>query len=620
MTLEQSLLLRMADALSASKDEDTAQEEAREILGLLKWTQTHRRLLAPDKPVDFRRHKYLLDVYNCTTRAMLIYKAGQMGASEYLISYALNAADERGATVLYVFPTDTHVYDFSSARIGPALEVSEYLSQIVTSGAGETTGRGTRRRGADRVTLKRVRDRFVYLRGAKVTPDGRASQLKAIDADVLILDEVDEMDGRAPAIAAKRLGHSAIAETRLASTPTYHDRGIHAEWQESDQREWFVRCKHCGERQPLTIHNVVTAWDDLGRPTAWHGMHTDSGGQPGSIYPSTDMPFDERELWAWAACRRCGGRLERLGDGEWVAAYSDKSMVGFHLTKLFSPIAPLIEVVENLDTVDETERKEAFNQDLGEPYTPRGGKLTDTILDDCRRDYGHGPVQGEVTTMGVDVGIPLLHVIIRGPADPETGERAQRFAGAVPQWDELGRLMREYNVRVCVIDAGPETTKAREFQSEWTPGKIWLAYYVGQKTGTKKEAPVQKDYAERVLNLDRTRTLDAMYATVYTGKRLLPGNARSIRDYYAQMKAPVRVLRATSGGDVVARYVEEGADHYAHAENYEEVAWSTFGGGWSGGVMPEQLHQPSRWTRQPVAQEVRRSRKLTRPSRFKRRR
>lgn len=40
----------------------------------------------------------------------------------------------------------------------------------------------------------------------------------------------------------------------------------------------------------------------------------------------------------------------------------------------------------------------------------------------------------------------------------------------------------------------------------------------------------------------------------------------------AQLKAPVRVLEETTGGMMVARYVEAEADHFAHAENYSMVA------------------------------------------------
>lgn len=506
-------------------------------------------MLKPGRPFDLTRHPYLVDLYACHAQQMVIYKAGQMGASEYLVSYALHAADQRNATVLYVFPTDAHVSDFSSARIGPAIEASPYLGGVVIDGAGEQG-----KRGADRVTLKRVRDSFVYMRGAKVDPEGQAAQLKSIDADVLILDEWDEMDPRAPVIARKRLGHSQIAEERAASTPTYTGRGIHAEWLESDQREWHVRCEHCGQWQTMTIDQVVLEWDPLGRPVRWNGQ------QPGQA-------LDAASAQAFVTCRKCSHELDRLQQGRWVAASPGRSMVGFHLTKLFSPALDVIALVRALNTVDETKRREAINQDMGEPYTPRGGQMTDTILDECRRPYAHGPVQKEITRAGADVG-KVIHVVVRGPADRETGETPQRWAGEVDSFDELGRLLRRFNVGAAVVDALPETTKARELQSSFPNGVVWLAYYTTQKVGPKRADALQWAADDGVVNMDRTRTIDEMMAAFLEKTMTLPANARDIRDYYAHLKAPVRVIEDGPGGQKVPRYVESGPDHLAHAENY----------------------------------------------------
>ena len=161
-----------------------------------------RRYLKPGVKFDLDAHFYLAGLYNCTAREIVVFKASQVGASEWLISVGLHAADARHATVLYLFPTASDISDFSAARFGPAIEASAYLSRI--------TGRQKRTRGADRVGLKRVGNRFIYLRGAHVNKNGNAPQLKSVDADVLILDEVDEMDRRSLAIARHRLDHSAI--------------------------------------------------------------------------------------------------------------------------------------------------------------------------------------------------------------------------------------------------------------------------------------------------------------------------------------------------------------------------------------------------------------------------
>ena len=499
----------------------------------------------PGRLFDLSRHLYLVDLYNDSALVKVIKKAGQMGASEYAISWALWAADVHQATPLYVFPTDEHVSDFSTARLGQAIEASPYLQQIVVN----ARDRGDGRRGADRVKLKRIRDRFLYFRGGKVTPEGRAPQLKSIDADVLALDEVDEMDPRAPSIAVKRLGHSRLGWQLWISTPSYHDMGIDAKYKESDQRTWMIRCQACGNWQDVTIDDVVTEWDGLKRPVAWHGGPEE----------------------AWPACRRCGHRLDRLGAGRWVPAYPDRDVHGYYLNGLHSAHKGTLTLVTNLITTDETKRKEAYNQDLGLPYTPHGGQLDDTILDSCQRDYGPGPVAGEKTVMGVDVG-KVLHGVIRGPVQSETGERPQRWSGEIESFDGLALMMKRYDVKSLVIDALPETTKARELQAAFPRGRVWLAYYVTQKVGSKRSEPAQWNRDEGVVNLDRTRTIDMTIARFIDGENTLPANARNLKDYYDHLKALVRVIEDGPGGQKVARYIESGPSHLAHAENYCAVA------------------------------------------------
>jgi hypothetical protein len=557
----------MAAALLAQRSKTATPDSAggeHDKLDLLTWTMVYRRMLVPERPLDLAGHRYLVDIYGCRAQKLVLFKASQMGASEYAVSYVLHAADQRMATVLYVFPTDVAVSDFSSARIGPAIEASPYLGSIVVEG-GASEGK----RGADRVTLKRVRNRFVYLRGAQVDPKGNAKQLKSIDADIIVLDEVDEMDPRAPAIAHKRLGHSRIGEERWISTPTFTGVGVHAEWLKSDQREWFIRCEGCGAWQALTIDHVVEEWDQLGRPVRWHG---------------------QGEGQAWAACSECGKPINRMGQGQWVAAYPEREVAGFHLTRLFSPVADFAAIVANLATTDETKRREAYNQDLGLPYTPRGGQMTDELLDKCRREYGYGQIVPRIDpqtrldtgaaapVMGVDVG-KVLHVVVRQRvASSDRAEWRQVWAGEVESWDELGRTIWRYGVERCVIDAMPETTKAREFQAQWTKdsgkpggGTVWLAYYVDD---SKKVETVTWKEVDGVVSVDRTRAMDEMYARFYSEppEVTLPAGIRDVRDYYSHMKAPVRVLEEKPNGQRVARYVESGPDHLCHAEVYCSIA------------------------------------------------
>lgn len=513
-----------------------------------------------------------MDIYNDVSPELVAEKAGQMGLSEYGISGALWSADVHQATPLYIFPTDTHVSDFSAARLGPAIEASPYLQRIVVS------SRADGRRGADRVQLKRIRDRFLYMRGGQVSPDGRAPQLKAIDADAVVFDELDEIDPRAPEIALKRLGHSALGWVRWFSTPSYTGVGIDAKYQQSDGRVWHVRCAACGNRQDLAVGDLVVEWDELQRPVAWHGQTLEQRADP----LDENLPGP-----AWLACRRCGRPLDRLGQGEWVARHPGRLLRGYHVTGLVGAHKSLLQIVRNLQTTNETKRKEAFNQDLGLPHKPTGQQITDDVLDACRRDYGLGPRPGPCFA-GVDVG-KLLHVVVRGAVDAETGERPARFIGAVASFEELGQLFRLYGVVRAVIDALPETRKVRELHDEFA-GMVWLAYYTDGEKSLPRQWEEKPDGESgdvvRTVTLARTPTLDEMFGLVVEaaqagGGLTLPANARDVAEYYAHLKAPVRVVERGRRGNLVARYVETGPDHYAHAENYCLAAM-----GGPGGVRP----------------------------------
>jgi hypothetical protein len=103
---------------------------------------------------------------------------------------------------------------------------------------------------------------------------------------------------------------------------------------------------------------------------------------------------------------------------------------------------------------------------------------------------------------------------------------------------------------------------------------------VVQKTGTRKEASVQVDETEGIVNLDRTRCLDEVMARVIaaTDPKTLPEHAftfpmdiRGVPDFYSHLIALLRVTEEHAGVKV-AVYVSAGDDHYGHAENYCRVA------------------------------------------------
>lgn len=508
-------------------------------------------MLSPSIPFDERSHLYLEGIYRDPSRQVVVMKSGQAGASEWAISYALWCCDKRAMNVLYLLPTIDDVSDFSQMRFEPAIEASPYLSAVLSSSNGGDPM--SRRKKTDKVRLKRIGNNYLILRGTQVggnigySEGRRASQLKSVPADAVVYDEFDEMAPTAEALAEKRLGHSLVKEERWLSTPTFFNVGIHARYLESSMAQWFVPCPHCGHRQVATINHIIYEWDELRRPRRWHGR------EEGRAFP---------------ACERCGGEIDRLARGEWVHAYPERDMRGYHITKLFSAQNEPLAIVQALFDLSAERRQEVWNQDLGEPFRPEGSGMSDEVLKRCARSYAAGPVVNERTVMGVDVG-RVLHVVIRSATPlPPNGLRPLRFVGEVMRWDELPTLMRQYNVRTCVIDAMPEHQLARSFQAAQPSGKVWLAYYT-TSSATRKEDPVQWDVNQGALVIDRTRLLDETFGRFQEQVNVLNLAQAATPDYAAHLKALVRVTKKDPRtGNLASAYVNTGADHFAHAENY----------------------------------------------------
>jgi len=465
---------------------------------------------------------------------IVIQKSAQAGISEALVNVGFWAADTLYAGrghILYVMPTQSQAEDFVQSRVDVALQESAYLRGLMQPEPP------TIRKKPDNLRVKRIGSGHLYFRSAE-----SARQLTSIDADIVILDEYDYMSEEALTLAMRRTASSASGQIIIASTPRLPEAGINAQYLKSDRRRYYLTCSACDLEQPLE-------WPD-----------------------NIDM------VNARVVCSTCRAPLDVLRPGRWIAeAPGNTAVHGYHLNRLYSPFANIGQLIEASEgqTIEETRRFR--NDDLGVPYTsPRGG-LTPDDLDRCRSDYLASDYAGEFTVMGVDVGDPYLHVVIRDvKVLGQSGPRFYRlrFADAVQGFEALPELMERYHVQRVVIDEQPHRFYARRFMSEHGGA---LARYVDGVSGQLVEwVP-----AERVYRIDRTALLDQLFEDVRRGLLTLPRNARDLggrnRDgmgeYYRQMLVQQRTYERDRHGNPIARWIDHGrADHFAHAELYCWVA------------------------------------------------
>lgn len=473
------------------------------------------------EPLDFEKHKYLVQIYKDQSPFLAMMKSAQTGATERMITEALWLPDQYNENSIYFFPTSGTISDLVQERIDEPINGSKYLAQV--------SGRAKKILGkhADKIGLKKMSRGFIYFRGSN-----KPTQITSIAGDVIFADEVDRMLVTSIPFFTKRFGHSNRKWERWASTPTFPNFGIHKIFLQTDQHHFFVKCTHCNEWQELDFLKNVEY----------------------KMKNSTECES------AKMICVKCKQEIVPwLCESEWRAVNPSSNKRGYFLSKLYSPMINLKEMVESSQKTAEWEVQQFHNQDLGLPYEPKGARITDEILNACKRDYKCGHIEGN-NYLGVDVGT-RLHIII------QNDERVIAIL-SVKNFEDLYKLMDEYDVKMAVIDAMPETRKAQEFANKFD-GRVFMCYYSGLKE--VKDNEWFKVDGQKV-NTDRTLSLDMWTARVKKQKVYLPKNLDDYTEFKEHMKALTRATTQDAKNNPKSEYVQLGPDHYYHAGNYSNLA------------------------------------------------
>ncbi len=491
----------------------------------VRYHRTHR-----GTRIDFAGREWARRLWADESREIVIKKSSQCGISEWAICEMLSRA-MNGFGSFYVLPTDHLAGMFVNNRINQSIVRTRLYRQGILRGDAKS------------VFLKHMFGSAIKFAGSKTR-----TNFHEFVTDTVLVDELDLCDQENLNLAPDRLGASKDPRIRRFGNPTIRGFGIDEAYFQSDQKAWHIKCESCGEFQTLDwFVNFV--------------------GQVGSSsYELLDLdwtPGSGRDIQA--ICRNCGRALDRLTKGEWVAANPTSSVSGYHVSKLFAD-SRSHDVMSALwgafqESVSNPSKLQRFyNNDLGVAFEAPGAKISESVLAGCAGD-GVMPSGVVSCVAGVDVGA-RLHVHI---SELKEGRRVKRFVGTVGNFSELDFICRQHRVRKGVIDAMPETHKAREFV---TAHHGWLMCFYGEVM--KGDYTLNRE--DRTITIGRTESLDASFETYSGGRVVLPRAWRQLDggDFVSQMVAPTRIY-----DDKRQRYVWNEAgrpDHHRHADNYEYIA------------------------------------------------
>ena len=500
---------------------------------LLDWAQEHYSTHRGER-LSLADYPFMEELYRDHHPYTVVEKAAQMGVSEWAIAKTLWFADVHEGTVVYFFPTEGTVIDFSRDRVRGAVESSPYL-----------LGRTREGQSAEGLRYREVGRGRIYFRGmfSKV-------QVRSIPADMIVLDELDAAPPNHKDQALQRLSASRHQWVLEVSTPTLPMYGVDREFQKSDQRFWHVACG-CKEGCVLEEH-----WPDC------------VGQDNGTVY---------------LRCPVCGRRVDpripaQVGEYTgWVPRYPERTdRRGYHLSQLFSTRRRLEAIMREFR---ETQNLPEFhNSTLGLPYAGDRVPLNREMLENLAGavdwvDEGHG------TIMGIDQGRWNYAVIWKPLMDGRYEILWIDKFGDEGGFEYCSKLMYRFGVDLCVIDALPETQAARAF-SERHPGQVYLCI---ESDGLK----VPEQWASEAsgitqVTVNRTECLDAMCAMWKEKKLLWPqypypgdrGDVKPLREEFMEHHEALARLDEThpQTGIKSVRYRERGPDHFAHAMAFCRIA------------------------------------------------
>lgn len=498
-------------------------------------------------PFSFEHHPWTRDMLDSDATWNVGQKAAQMGFTVVGMNRTFYKIDVERQSCLYLLPTKTpDATDFSATRFDPLLELSPHLEKLFSD--------------VKNVATKRAGSAILYIRGAN-----SRSGLKSIPVSFIVFDEYDEMNQENIPLAVERTSGQLIKQFWAISTPTIPNFGINKLFLDSTQEHFCFKCPICGRKTHLMFPDcLVVTGDSLVDPeiSRSHVICNECK------KPLPSAMKDKVDL----------AKTEYIKTGFWEPlGHTDFQNRGFYVNQLYSPTITPAELAKAKFKAlsDPHAEQEFYNSKGGVPHIVDGARVSEAMIDKCIGDHRKDAAapHGKLVTMGVDVG-KWLHCEIAQWFPKQLGADLNMLSdskiiweGKVSAFEELDKLMRQYQILFCVIDANPERRKAYEFAIRFH-GHVKLCFY--GKGLSSKNIQISKDDDQHFVSVDRTSWMDASLSRFKTQTIKLPADVS--REYREHIKNPIRVYDKDKDGNPIGKYVSTGDDHFAHARTYDEIA------------------------------------------------
>lgn len=486
-------------------------------------------------PIRFDDRKFLWDMYNDLSPLQVTLKPPQVGSTVKDILKSFYVAKKLGKDIIYTLPTATDVNDMAGGKINRLVAQNPILGEWI--------------KDHDTVEQKSVGDNLIYYRGTF-----SAKQAMMVSSDLNIHDEVDASDASVITQYETRLQAKSDGMRWYFSHPSLAGHGVDVYWQQSDKKEWYVRCPICSTDQVLTWPENIDA---------------------------------DRKCYICSTCKATMSDSTRI-NGEWRKT-SSGPFSGYHISQMMCAWISAEKILEAKNDPMKDEQY-FYNMVLGLPHIASENKISAEVI--LKNTVAKTNDQNGRIVIGVDTGLPIYYTIMNrqgafhyGQCKPPGSDCLCCPTKKHDPYIELEAFLKRWPQAIIVSDQGGDLTGIRILNKNY-PGRVFLCFYRKDRK-TKEMITWGKKNDYDIVTVDRNRMIQMIVEQMRdTGRFRLNGSIEDWKPWAAHFDNIYRVAKETPFG-VEYAWERNGPDHFVHSflyaltgmDKYAEAMATIVGGG-----------------------------------------
>ena len=410
-----------------------------------------------------RRTPYLKEIMDelspqSPTQEVVVIKGVQLGFTELGNNVLFYYADLNPCPMLQVLHTEDIARTHAKTKIWPSLEKMDRLSFKIKRAKGANSGSST--------------TELIFPGGNwKLGWAQTKSTFASVSRRVVVGDDVDRWpldvggEGNPVELLKKRTDAFPNRKIYINSTPTIKGASnIEKEFNESDQRHYYMPCPHCKELITFEKDNFIYEYDKENYELIGNVKYK---------CPKCDALIEEHNK-TWM--------MDSKNGAKWIAHNPKASKRGYRLPSYYSPVGWLSwnSIFKEYLRALQKQEKEGIDEYMTVWVNTRDAKVFEATAKEqkfehifkLKIDSDEGIVPDDIVFLVMSVDVQKDHFWYELRALGYGNKKHILRYGRVENWSDLEDIFRSYYldkqgnkyfVKVCAVDSGYNTDEVYEF-------------------------------------------------------------------------------------------------------------------------------------------------------------